>query len=75
MPGMLTSERIRMRLAPSAAPTRSSASGADWANSISKRRATMELLAEEVGDVGLIVHDEDQRVHATAPARGRTMVN
>ena len=34
-----------------------------------------ELLAEEVGDVGLVVDDQDQRAHAAAPARGRTMVN
>src|SRR5208283_2264808 len=33
-----------------------------------------ELLAEKLGDVGLVVHDQDQRIHA-APARGRTRVN
>ena len=56
-----------MSLAASAAPTRSSASGADCANSMDEaRRAQLlaELLAEEFGDVGLVVDDQDQRAHA-----------
>ena len=67
MPGMLTSERMRMRLALSAAPTRSSASGARLREfHVEARRAQFlaELLAEEVGDVGLVVDDQDQRAHA-----------
>src|SRR5208282_1125357 len=41
------------------------------------RRAQLlaELLAEEFGDIGLIVDDQNQRAHDPAPERGRTMVN
>ena len=66
MPGMLTSERMRMSLAASAAPTRCKASGALCANSMTKRDGAQlfaELLAEELGDVRLVVDDQDQRAH------------
>ena len=74
MPGMLMSERMRMRLASLArADPRQRLRRADCANSIAKREARnslAELLAEQIGDVGLVVDDEDQRAHATAPVRG-----
>src|SRR5208282_49638 len=43
IPGMLTSERMRMSLAASAEPTRSKASFADCANSMAKRDARSSL--------------------------------
>ena len=56
------------------------------ANSMAKRAErhfAPELLAEQIGDVGLVVDDENQRAHWTAPglagapcaARGSWMVN
>ena len=73
MPGMLMSERMRMRLASSTVATTFSASGADCANSIAKRAErdfTPELLAEQIGDVGLVVDDQDERAHASLWERG-----
>ena len=63
----------------SASPTRPAPPCADCANSMTKRDGAQlpaELLAEQFGDVGLVVDDQDQRAHACGSRlRGRTIVN
>ena len=78
IPGMLTSERMRMSVAVSAEPTRSRASAhalREFHDEARRAQFLAELLAEEFGDVGFVVDDQDQRAHAPAPARGSTIVN
>ena len=61
-----------MSFAASAAPTRCSASGAalrELHREARRAQILAELLAEEIGDVRLVVDDQDQRAHASGSAR------
>src|SRR5215831_9744724 len=58
MPSMLMSDRIRIRMGSAIVFARASASGADAANSMTKRPERMsrpELLAKKVLDVGFVI--------------------
>ena len=65
MPGMLMSERINISDCSIVFATRTSASAAEMAKSMTKRcaRVPLELLAEQCLDVGLVIHHKNQNAH------------
>src|ERR1700689_3223655 len=74
MPGMLMSERMRMRLASSTISTTFNASGGglrEFQREARRADFTAELLAEQVGDVGLVVDHQDERAHVPLSPCGR----